>query len=187
MSIVGPFNQVELALAAVPDRGEPTLKSREILFSLDVEDLVIPAKLTNKDCFYRTITSADLDLITDWRIDYEVTILNIPPSSICREKTRDKFLSQRWWILEAEGRPVSMTTFTCLIPEAAVVGGVYTPPDLRGKGFARAVVAGSILDVQKEGVAKVILFTGEDNFPAQRAYRSLGFRECGDFGLVVWG
>ena len=186
-SIAGPFDQVELALAAVPDRGEPALKSREILFSLDVEDLVIPANLTEKDCSYRTIPPADLDPITDWRIDFKATSLNMSPSTISREKTRDEILSQRWWILEAEGRPVSMTTFNCLIAEAAVVGSVYTPPDLRGKGYARAVVAGSILDAQKEGVARVILFTGEENFPAQRAYRSLGFRECGDFGLVVWG
>jgi len=36
-----------------------------------------------------------------------------------------------------------------------------------------------------EGVKKGILFTGEDNIAAQRAYEALGFRRIGDYSIVL--
>jgi ribosomal protein S18 acetylase RimI-like enzyme len=46
------------------------------------------------------------------------------------------------------------------------------------------VVAGSLLDARAQGVARGVLFTAEENRPAQRAYQALGFRVVGDYGLL---
>jgi predicted GNAT family acetyltransferase len=62
---------------------------------------------------------------------------------------------------------------------------VYTPPSLRGRGYARAVVAGSLLAARARGVRQAVLFTGKDNDHAQRAYRALGFTVVGDYGVVL--
>jgi uncharacterized protein len=53
------------------------------------------------------------------------------------------------------------------------------------QGLARCAVAASLLDVRDEGVELAILFTGDDNVPAQRAYGALGFERVGDFRWVV--
>jgi predicted GNAT family acetyltransferase len=48
------------------------------------------------------------------------------------------------------------------------------------------VVAGSLLDARAAGARQAVLFTGKDNEHAQRAYRALGFRVVGDYGVVLF-
>ena len=65
------------------------------------------------------------------------------------------------------------------------MGGVYTPSESRGRGYARAVVAAALLDVRAEGAGDAILFTDDDNQAAQTAYRAIGFRPIGDYRIVL--
>jgi predicted GNAT family acetyltransferase len=92
---------------------------------------------------------------------------------------------RRTWILEEQGKPVACSSFNTAIKEAVQVGGVWTPPELRSRGYGRAVVAASLLDARAEGVTKAILFTGENNIAAQKAYVALGFRHIGDYRIVL--
>jgi predicted GNAT family acetyltransferase len=46
-------------------------------------------------------------------------------------------------------------------------------------------VATSLLDARAEGVRTSILFTGEGNIPAQKAYEALGFRCIGDYRILL--
>lgn len=66
------------------------------------------------------------------------------------------------------------------------VGGVYTPPEFRNQGYARSVVAGSLLEAREKGVGRAILFTGTEMNAAKRCYESLGFTPAGDYGLVIF-
>ena len=89
-------------------------------------------------------------------------------------------------MLEAQeqGAPVAYSAFNARLPEIVQVGGVWTPPDRRGRGYARAVVAGSLLEARAEGVRRAVLFTS--NPMARRAYEALGFRKIGEYGLVIF-
>ena len=78
------------------------------------------------------------------------------------------------------------SAFNAALPDCVQVGGVFTPPPLRGRGFGRAVVAGTLLLARERGVERSVLFTGPDNAPAQTAYRALGYRDIGDYGLVLF-
>ena len=80
---------------------------------------------------------------------------------------------------------VACTGFNANLTEAVQVGGVWTPPELRGRGYGRCVVAQSLLDVRAEGVEKGILFTGDQNVPAVKAYAALGFKRIGDYRLLL--
>jgi len=64
------------------------------------------------------------------------------------------------------------------------VGGVYTPPALRNRGHARAVVAASLLDARGDGATRGILFTPRPD--AVAAYRALGFAAIGRYAIVVF-
>ena len=55
----------------------------------------------------------------------------------------------RWWVLDVDGKAVARSIGSPpRLPDAVQIGGVYTPPQLRGRGYARAVVAGSLLDAR---------------------------------------
>ncbi len=49
----------------------------------------------------------------------------------------------------------------------------------------RSAVATSLLAVREEGVHTAILFTGEENIPAQKAYEALGFYKIGDYRITL--
>ncbi len=57
----------------------------------------------------------------------------------------------------------------------------------RGKGRCdgRTVVAASLLDARDERAHTAVLFTGEENIPAQKAYEALGFSHIGDYRITL--
>ena len=62
----------------------------------------------------------------------------------------------------------------------------WTPPALRGRGYGRSVVAGSLQIARDRGARLAVLFTGEDNGAARAAYVSIGFRPIGDYAIVFF-
>ncbi|MBU7585136.1 MAG: GNAT family N-acetyltransferase [Nostoc sp. TH1S01] len=96
-------------------------------------------------------------------------------------------VAARHWILVAEDTPIAYTTFNAWLPDIVQIGGVWTPPALRSRGYAKCVVAGSLLEARSHGVERAILFTNRENHAAQAAYRGIGFRTTGEeFGLVIF-
>jgi RimJ/RimL family protein N-acetyltransferase len=188
--IIGPADQAQrvkeaLAIKAALIQRDET----ERLYSLNLADLIEPSQLRSGQVQGRQIEPRDLDLITQWRVDYSVEALNerdgLELHWQCRASVERSLKEGRTWLLEDQGRPVACTSFNTAIAEAVQVGGVWTPPELRGRSYARCVVAASLLEARAEGVEKAILFTGEDNLPAQKAYEALGFRRIGDYGLIL--
>ncbi len=63
-------------------------------------------------------------------------------------------------------------------PHVWVVGGVFTHPDFRGRGFAKAVTAAVTREALLSG-AYALLHVREDNYPAIRVYRRVGYELIG--------
>ncbi|WP_139792875.1 GNAT family N-acetyltransferase [Pseudophaeobacter leonis] len=85
-------------------------------------------------------------------------------------------------ILEVGGAPVAMTNFNAALPSIVQVGGVYTPPDLRGLGYARRAVALHLAEAQQAGITEATLFAA--NPAAARAYEAIGFSRIGSYRIV---
>ena len=90
------------------------------------------------------------------------------------------------FVLLARGRPVSTTAFNATVPDMVQVGGVFTPPQLRGRGYTRTIVAHSLVDATRQGATRAVLFAARGNGSSQRAYRALGFEQVGPFRLTVF-
>lgn len=188
--VVGPWAQVVAARTALGDAGvRVRLSSHEDLFALDLADIVVPAPLAEGRVRCRRPEAHEVPLLVDWRVEYDVEISNRTDTPALRQATLVEIarLHARGatWVLTAAGEPVAYSGFNAQLPDIVQVGGVYTPPSHRGRGYARAVVAGSLLAARGGGVRQAVLFTGKDNEHAQRAYRALGFRVVGDYGIVL--
>ena len=124
------------------------------------------------------------------KVLYSRETLNVSASPGLRESLRDGMRDRiergHQWVLEADGRPVAKTSFNAAVATWVQVGGVFTPPDLRSRGYGRAVVAASLEDARAEGATNAVLFTTADNHAAQRAYEAIGFRAIGHYGLLVF-
>jgi predicted GNAT family acetyltransferase len=77
-----------------------------------------------------------------------------------------------------------MCLHNAVLPDAVQIGGVYTPPELRGRGHARAVVATSLTDARAAGATRAILFTPRPD--AAAAYRAVGFAPVGHYAVVLF-
>ena len=112
--------------------------------------------------------------MTSWRVASEVEFYGLADTPELRagKVPAAAALVERGeaFLLEAERRPVSMCTHNARAADAVQIGGVWTPPELRGRGHARAVVAGALLAARSAGARRGVLFTGERNVPALRAY-----------------
>jgi len=189
--MLGPHGQaIEarrlLGLADAPTRTD----SHEDLFALDLADLIAPAPLADGRWLARRTRDDDLPQVKAWRLAANLessTIADTPELRAEVEEFVERCHRERvWWVLEEEGRLVAMSNFNARIPDTVQIGAVYTPPELRGRGYARAAVAGSLLAARDEGVSRSILFTGRTNTPAQKAYRAIGFRVVGDYALIAF-
>jgi len=187
---IGPNDQVEQARRAAGIEDAPTqLDQVEKLYALSLAGLVVPPALQRGEVRGRRLEARDVDLLARWMVAYEAESLGERVTPALRASVRASVESSvdrgQTWVLEREGELVSTSAFNTAIREAVQIGGVYTPPELRRRGYARACVAQSLLDARAEGAAASILFTGEDNLPAQRAYEALGYRQIGDYRLLL--
>lgn len=187
-AILGTAREVEVACPRVEARfGAPIRKhNREILFTLSLADLTVPAALAR--LVARTPRPEEMALVLDWRMRYSAELSNVPDTPAERLRQRDlldAFHADGHDVLLFDGAtPVAYSAFNATLPDMVQVGGVFTPPSLRGRGYARCAVAAALVAARARGVARAILFTGEDNRAAQQAYRALGFRPIGDYAIV---
>lgn len=169
-----------LGLDAIPARFD----SIEPGYALDLSALTLP------DCTGFTLaplTAADAPLIHRWRAAYEAELFATPPEEAAAN-ARDAF--DRWLaagshrLLWHDGQPVALSGFNARLPDTVQIGGVYVPPDLRGRGLARRVVGLHLVQARQDGIRTAVLFAASD--PAERAYRALGFLPAGRFALILF-
>jgi GNAT superfamily N-acetyltransferase len=187
--ISGPADQVVTARSALGLDRRPAPKfGREELFALDLDDLVVPAPLTKGRWVCRHPELEELDFLVDWRVDFAREALQFPDLPTLRSESEQelRLVYERGsnWVLE-DGGLVSYSAFNARLPDIVQIGGVWTPRELRGRGYGRAVVAGSLLEVRETGVRRAVLFAERED--AKRAYRGIGFRVVGEYGLVLFG
>jgi predicted GNAT family acetyltransferase len=60
------------------------------------------------------------------------------------------------------------------------IGPVYTPPDLRGHGYASAATAAVSRQALAAGAEEVVLFTDLANKVANSIYQRIGYRPVED-------
>ncbi|MBD2448951.1 GNAT family N-acetyltransferase [Nostoc sp. FACHB-152] len=190
--IAGPTAQVEMTKEVLRLVNRQTqLDESEILFSLSLADLQIPPALTLRTVQCRLPYLEEFELLSQWCAAYNVETLGQLETpdllSTCRQEIEARQTTARHWVLVNKDMPIAYTAFNALLPDIVQIGGVWTPPPLRGKGYAKCVVAGSLLEARSHGVKRAILFTNRENYAAQAAYRGIGFCPTGEeFGLVIF-
>jgi predicted GNAT family acetyltransferase len=101
------------------------------------------------------------------------------------ESMVDDRLSYRGLSLwEDAGQPVSMAGLTRMAAGQVRVGPVYTPPRLRGNGYAGGVTCAVSQAARDAGADRVLLFTDLANPTSNALYQRLGYEPVED--RAVW-
>jgi predicted GNAT family acetyltransferase len=87
---------------------------------------------------------------------------------------------ERLFVWVDEGQIVSMAAWAGPTPNGVRVNHVYTPPHLRGRGYATACVAKLTLNLLASGRRFVCLFADNANATSNGIYRRIGYRPLGE-------
>jgi len=186
---VGPAVQVRALLAALELETRPTLRDDdEAGFTLDLQALRIPAMAGA----HLIAPGVDLrDLMIAWRVAYHHEVLGTRDAQaqvqaqVQAGVDIDGYLARdSHRVLLVAGQPVAMTGFNAVLPEIVQIGGVFTPPALRNRGYARLAVALHLDEARHRGVRRAVLFAA--NVAAGRAYQAIGFQPADPVGLVLF-
>jgi predicted GNAT family acetyltransferase len=84
------------------------------------------------------------------------------------------------WVLWDDHEPVSLAGYGNATPNGIRIGPVYTPPELRGRGYASALVAAVTRQLLSTGRDFCFLFTDLANPTSNSIYQQVGYRPVAD-------
>jgi uncharacterized protein len=129
----------------------------------------------------REATRADRELLVAWLSGFSAETLPHQPADDTSEIV-DRRLDQGGylWLWEDRGVPVSLLMVSRPAAGVIRIGAVYTPPELRGHGYASGNVAAICQRVLAAGATACMLYTDRGNPVSNRIYQRIGFRPVGD-------
>ena len=113
-----------------------------------------------------------------------VTLANL----LLQRTDRPKRMMQRYieWVTKLpvygvfkEGVLVSYAGSFIQLPQVWMIGGVYTDPNYRNKGYALLATSAVTEEALRQAEAAA-LFVRSDNYPAIRVYEKIGYRKIGE-------
>jgi uncharacterized protein len=130
----------------------------------------------------RAATPVDRPLLLEWFSDFSIEALHEDePDELRLAQGVDHRLraSDAGLVLWDDARPVSLAGFGGVTPHGIRIGPVYTPPALRGRGYASALVAQLSSDLLAQGREFCFLYTDLANPTSNRIYERIGYeRVC---------
>lgn len=96
---------------------------------------------------------------------------------------RDRIAERRTWVVERGGEIVFQVHVGTRHALGCQIGGTYTVPSARGRGFATAAMA-ALIPILLADHPRVTLHVNEQNTPAVRVYENAGFRRATPFRLA---
>ena len=123
----------------------------------------------------------DAALVTDWFTAFAREVHDMDGGGDQADAVRERLSHQGvtlWQTAPAE--PVSLAALTRHVAGMVRVGPVYTPPELRGHGYASAVTAAVSERARANGADEVLLYTDLANPVSNSIYQRIGYRPVED-------
>jgi GNAT superfamily N-acetyltransferase len=173
----GPREPAErFAAVWLRDGGDAEVRMRLRLHRLDRLEPVpeVPGTM-------RPITPDEHELVAGWLAAFAVEVgLQGGPDALARTLRERASRPLGLVVWDDAGRPVSLAGSDTSVPEWARVGPVYTPPELRRRGYATALVAALTGALLGAGAELCLLYTDEANPTSNAVYRRIGYQPAGE-------
>ncbi len=124
----------------------------------------------------RPASQDELALITQWCYAFNLEVFKTADEAEARQVAEQRIRDKNIFIWEDGGQVVSMAMKNRPTRRSMCVSYVYTPPELRGNGYATACVAELSRQLLQSGWEFCTLFVDVANLPACRAYQKIGYR-----------
>lgn len=151
----------------------PAMRERCYELRRVVPPAAVPGRL-------RPATEADLPLAADWAYRFMVDA-GLPGTVESARELAEIRIADRDLFIWDDGGPTSMAAKTRHSTSGIVVSLVFTPRELRGRGYASACVAALSQQLLGAGWQFCALFTDLANPTSNDIYQRIGYRPVCDF------
>lgn len=131
----------------------------------------------------RVAAAADRDLLESWLAAFGAEAGEMPGR---RSAVDDRLSHGGLTLWEDGGAAVSLAGANRRTAGTVRVGPVYTPPELRRRGYAGAVTAAVSQAALNDGADNVVLFTDIANPTSNSVYQRLGYRPVEDRVILAF-
>ncbi len=131
-------------------------------------------------------TANDVEVLAEFRYNFQEETKTLPNYSrkdinnICLSLIQNK-LFYTW---KVNDEIVSCSAMIRSTKNIGIVGIVYTPPALRGKGYARSCVQELSKQILRNGFSSCGLFTDQSNPISNHLYKSIGYKPVAAFSDI---
>jgi predicted GNAT family acetyltransferase len=170
--VIGPRDVAERFASAWRERTECvlTVLMEQLIYQLDEVSAIEPSPGE-----LIVATEEHLELMAKWLVGFS-QVTHDPVELEQARKDAARTIAARRAVLWVDGEPVSMAWRTRSTRNGIVVSGVYTPPALRGLGYATSCVAALSRQLLEEGYHFCSLYADLSNPTSNSIYRRIGYR-----------
>jgi uncharacterized protein len=129
----------------------------------------------------RLAAEEDMAFLPQWILGMTEETNQLMGGKEAEEYARTRIENECIYIWEEEGRAVSMAAKTRPNIKGVSVNLVYTPKELRGKGYASACVAAVSERLLQEGFEFCTLYTDLANPTSNKIYQNIGYSPVCDY------
>lgn len=174
--VVGPVQTAERIATewAAAANKTPYVKMNQRIYRLD---RVNPVKISPG--LIRLAGEDDAALVAEWILEFAESIGERMSREEAVAKARESIASASLYLWE-DGKPVSMAKKSRPTRHGIVVSLVYTPPQLRNKGYATSCVAALSRLLLGEGYRFCSLYTDLSNPTSNDIYMKIGYNPVQD-------
>jgi hypothetical protein len=179
--VVGPKERAEQFAAAweAATGAKGRLELAQRIFRVDEVDPPegVPGRM-------RAYEPSDRELAIHWMDAFTAEAI---PENAPHPESSEAFVARRQQdphgglVFWEDGQPVSFAGYGGLTPHGIRIGPVYTPPELRGRGYASALTAALTQQLLDGGRQFCFLFTDLANPTSNSVYQRIGYRPVADF------
>lgn len=140
----------------------------------------------------RQANDADLDVVFRWLTEFfEEALPDEPRDDAALRASLERRLGgdgpSAVWLWDREGAPMSMSSHASPTGSGIRISAVYTPPRLRGSGYASALVAAQSEWLLHNGYTFCFLFTDLENPTSNAIYERIGYRQIAEGASYTFG
>jgi GNAT superfamily N-acetyltransferase len=130
----------------------------------------------------RIADGRDRDLLAEWLNAFSLEALGEPmnEAAVLADRWVARLGGRAAWLWQVDGDVVSLCGVSGPTPHGIRVAPVYTPPGLRGRGYAGNLVAAASQAQLDAGRQFVFLFTDLANRTSNHVYQAIGYEPVTD-------
>ena len=181
-----------LAVVARRDVAAPLVFRRQQYYATDSLDACASIGGEGEpDGGVRLATRRDVEALVRATLELNQSDLRVAPwrvnRSWLRESVRERIRAEQTFVIGPAGKPYSKLDLGSVGPAGAMIEGVFTAPDSRGKGLGTRLVAAVMRQLLEDGRRVVCLHVDACNEAAVRTYRRAGMRLADECSLLLRG